>query len=69
MTTSERKALHAFVSDEAHDHWHDFAAENGVSVSAILEALAPELDHIPGPSDHVIKAARKVDAERRRRRR
>jgi len=39
-----RKALHAYVSDDAHDHWHGFAAEQGVSVSAILEALAPELN-------------------------
>lgn len=69
MTTSERRALHAFVSDEAHDQWHDFAAENGISVSAILEALAPELEHLPGPAEHVIKMARKIDAERRRRRR
>ena len=22
-----RKALHAYVSDDAHDHWHGFAAE------------------------------------------
>ncbi|MFT7601732.1 MAG: hypothetical protein ACI8TP_004693, partial [Acidimicrobiales bacterium] len=34
-----RKALHAYVSDDAHDQWHGFAAEQGVSVSAILEAL------------------------------
>lgn len=72
-----RKALHAYVSDDAHDQWHGFAAEQGVSVSAILEALAPELDTDarPEPSDlgsrldSVVKAARKIDAQRRRRRR
>ena len=68
MTTSDRRALHAFVSDEAHDYWHDFAAEQGVSVSAILEALAPVLPELEDPGDEVVKAARKIDAERRRRR-
>ncbi len=72
-----RKALHAYVSDDAHDHWHGFAAEQGVSVSAILEALAPELD-LDAPMSHeqlgqrlntVVKSARKIDAQRRRRRR
>ena len=72
-----RKALHAYVSDDAHDQWHGFAAEQGVSVSAILEALAPELDAdaTPEPNDlgsrlvGVVTAARKIDAQCRRRRR
>ncbi len=73
-----RKALHAYVSDDAHDQWHGFAAEQGVSVSAILEALAPQLLAEDEPTadeklgdrlDTVIKAARRIDAERRRRRR
>lgn len=72
-----RKALHAYVSDDAHEQWHGFAAEQGVSVSAVLEALAPELE-IDGTSpaeplttrlDEVVRAARKIDAQRRRRRR
>jgi hypothetical protein len=37
-----RKAIHAYLSPEAHDAWHDFAAENGVSVSGLLEAIASE---------------------------
>ncbi len=74
-----RKALHAYVSDDAHDQWHGFAAEQGVSVSAILEALAPELivddeepaegENLGGRLDRVIRAARPIGAERRRRRR
>lgn len=72
-----RKALHAYVSDDAHDHWHGFAAEQGVSVSAILEALAPELDleanvsreEIGARLNTVVKSARQIDAKRRRRRR
>jgi hypothetical protein len=38
--TATRKAIHAYLSPEAHDGWHDFAAENGVSVSGLLEAIA-----------------------------
>ncbi len=72
-----RKALHAYVSDDAHEQWHGFAAEQGVSVSAVLEALAPELDleQLDGEQpltsrlDEVVRAARKIDAQRRRRRR
>lgn len=80
ITVSEdngRKALHAYVSDDAHDQWHGFAAEQGVSVSAILEALAPELnledaqaqEQLTDRLDLVVKTARGVDAQRRRRRR
>ncbi len=72
-----RKALHAYVSDDAHDQWHEFAAEQGVSVSAILEALAPALnlenevstEQMKDRLDTVVKSARKIDAQRRRRRR
>jgi len=77
MTDEGRKALHAYVSDDAHDAWHGFASEQGVSVSAILEALAGELDFDSpltfeqlGTRLHaVVKSARKIDANRRRRRR
>lgn len=73
---NSRKALHAYVSDDAHDQWHGFAAEQGVSVSAVLEALAPELDFDADrePADlasrlaQVVKSARRIDADRRRRR-
>ena len=79
MTTTnrptDRKALHAYVSDDAHDYWHGFATEHGVTVSAVLEALAPVLGNC-SPKDpakltdvlnEVVKAARKIDAARRRR--
>lgn len=70
--TSSRRALHAYVSDDAHDAWHDFAAENGVTVSGLLEALTPMLAASQSGDAGVawedsIKAARKVDARRRRR--
>jgi hypothetical protein len=64
-----RKALHAYVSDEAHDSWHEAAAEHGVSVSAILEALAPIVDRLMVDEPYLARNARKVDAARRRRNR
>lgn len=61
-----RKALHAYVSDQAHDQWHGTCATHGISASALLEALAPELgDLLDDPE--LVTAARKVDAGRRRR--
>ena len=76
-TTQQRKALHAYLSDDAHELWHTFAAQEGVSVSAVLEALASELDFTSDTSEapmkerlsEVVATARRTDATRRRRRR
>jgi len=69
-----RKAIHAYLSPEAHDAWHDFAAENGVSVSGLIEAVAQDwaLGEGAGDTDsdtaeQLAKLARKIDAQRRRR--
>jgi len=35
-----RKAIHAFLTPDSHEAWHEFAADNGVSVSALIEAMA-----------------------------
>jgi hypothetical protein len=75
MSQAARRAIHAFVSAEAHDTWHDFAAEEGVSVSALIEAFAPQLSDEQALSEPItdrlgatIAAARAIDASRRRRR-
>ncbi len=74
-TTKKRKALHAYLSDDAHETWHQFAATHGISVSATLEALAAELqasEVADGGSidfDPIVSRARQTDAARRRRRR
>lgn len=59
------------TSDDARDQWTAFAASQGVSLSAFLEACAAAL---PKPGDEldprmvaVIAEARAIDAERRRR--
>ena len=66
---NDRKALHAYMSDEAHETWHDYAARMGVSVSGLLEALADQgaLDSFTEASE-VVQDARRVDTDRRRRR-
>lgn len=70
---SDRRALHAFLSDEAHESWHEVATELGVSVSGMLEAMAFELPKPPSESalgnrvETLVKKARRIDAERRRR--
>jgi hypothetical protein len=71
-----RKAIHAYLSPEAHDAWHDFAAENGVSVSGLLEAIANEWaarqargEQALPDEERLVRTARRVDADRRRRKR
>lgn len=63
-----RRALHAYLSDDAHETWHHVAADLGCSVSALLEAMATgftdeEADRI----ESTLKRARRIDADRRRR--
>jgi hypothetical protein len=69
-----RKAIHAFLTPAAHEAWHDVAAENGVSVSALIEALAQDWaqrkqgDDFDLPEIEALsRSARKIDAARRRR--
>jgi hypothetical protein len=61
-----RRALHVYLTVRAHDRWHDTAADEGVSVSALVEVLSGELtDHPRWPE--IVKAARAHDAANRRR--
>ncbi|MEZ5375845.1 MAG: hypothetical protein R2733_04975 [Acidimicrobiales bacterium] len=65
------------MSDGAHQRWHEFAAENGVNVSALLEVLGTRL--LPGDTNTeraddaddelrlMISEARQLDTQRRRR--
>jgi hypothetical protein len=36
----KRTALHCYTSTGAHNTWHGFAAANGMSLSALIQALA-----------------------------
>jgi hypothetical protein len=69
----ERRAIHAYLTPDSHDVWHSTSAEAGISMSAFLEALASDMrDNPPSEGGHqrwreVVRAARKIDADRRRR--
>jgi hypothetical protein len=71
--SEDRKAIHAYLTLDSHDVWHDVAEEAGVSLSGFLEALAADMkEHPPAEGGHprwseVIRSARKIDATRRRR--
>jgi predicted ATPase len=75
-----RKAIHAFLTPASHEAWHEFAAENGVSVSGLIEALALDwaarTDTAGAGGDDAFaldevealaRQARRIDAQRRRR--
>lgn len=72
---ADRRALHAYVSDESHEAWMTLSADNGVSVTGIMEAMgnriAKEIDANGGTAEDVfieyITPARRIDADRRRR--
>lgn len=75
MAAEPRRAIHAYLTLDAHDRWHDFAAEQGVSVSGLLEAIARDWKEqfgdeadLPDHVENLVKIARKIDAARRRRR-
>lgn len=69
MTTTTRRAIHAYLSNDAHEAWHDFAAQHGVSVSGLLEAYGQSIESLPKAQvEALVKETRKIDATRRRRR-
>lgn len=69
----ERRAIHAYLTEESHNVWHELAEETGVSLSGFLEAIARDMQaHPPEKGGHprwdeVVKGARRIDAQRRRR--
>lgn len=69
----ERRAIHAYLTADSHEIWHNVAEEAGVSLSGFLEALASDMGANPPDEgghprwNEIVKAARKIDAQRRRR--
>ena len=67
------RAVHAYLSDEAHATWQDVSTELGVSVSGLIEAMGLDLtkpadQRILAPDlPQLVRRARTVDASRRRR--
>ena len=76
-TDPNKSAIHAFITNEAHDTWHTVAAEEGASVTALLQALgdsdlAAVIASVKVTNGHghqvpLVKAARNIDAQRRQR--
>ncbi len=64
---TDRSALHCYVTDEAHTQWHDAADEFGLTVSAIIEALAPQISMLLEDDETLLKQARSIAGTRRRR--
>lgn len=74
MVAEETRALHAYLSVDAHAALHRFADENGVSLTGLMEALGNDLaDEMAAGADPMdlrqdwVRYARKIDAQRRRR--
>ncbi len=70
----QRRAIHAYVTNEAFEAWHRYAREAGVSVSGLIEAIGTEFAAVGATGQdmgehrpELIKAARRVDAGNRRR--
>lgn len=65
-----RKAVHAYLTSEAHQHWQHAAQAWGVSVSALVESIASELDQIESLFENgdptIVRNARRIDSRRRR---
>jgi hypothetical protein len=69
----ERRAIHAYLTPESHELWHRVSEDAGVSLSGFLEAMATDMGANPPDTgghprwDQIVKAARRIDAQRRRR--
>ena len=72
-TEARYRAVHAYLSDDAHAAWQGVATEYGVSMSGLIEAMGADLqqpddERILGPQlERLVKRARRIDADRRRR--
>ena len=69
MPRPGKKQLNVFVSEESFQAWRRFADAQGVSVTALIEAVGLELASVERPSPtlrSIVARARQVDTERRR---
>jgi hypothetical protein len=68
---AEREALHVYLSPEAKRRIDDFTAEQGISMSGLVEAMASDDHLLKGSLDdlmsRIVRDARKIDVARRRR--
>jgi hypothetical protein len=62
-----KERIEGFLSMESKAAWDRYAAAHGVSMTALLEALARHLDKPTIRMTKVVDEARQIDAERRSR--
>lgn len=62
-----KQPIHAYLTPDAHDTWHEVCARQRVSVSAMIEALAPHLDDVLDALPDVVAEAGEIEYQRRRR--
>lgn len=71
---SDRRTINCRVSADAYDAWRDFCEARGVSLTAVLEAIAFEMRQLLHEKDMepvevaIVDHARRIDAKRRARR-
>jgi hypothetical protein len=73
MALSNRQAIHAYLDDDTHQAWIDWSEDEGISVTGMLEAIGRMIIEEPEDWQRMIEAiglvkkARRIDAQRRRR--
>lgn len=70
MARPGKTQLNAFLTNESYEAWRDFCAEQGCTMTALIEAIGR---HLPtatlrsgGIISDAIRDARRIDSERRR---
>lgn len=72
--SSERRSINCRVSIDAYDAWREFCEVHGVSLTAVLEAIAFEMRQLLQKKEMepveaaIVEHARRIDAQRRARR-
>lgn len=64
---ADKQAIHAYLTPEAHEAWHATCSRKRVSVSAMLEALAPHLGDLLAEHPEIVDKAGEIEYQRRRR--
>ena len=67
MTDTKRMDLHAYLTPDSHRTWHNTARLHGVTLTALLEALADNPDDLELMTASYADTARQIDATRRNR--
>jgi hypothetical protein len=73
MSLPERQAIHAYLDTPTHQAWVDWVEDEGISITGALEAIGRMILEDPEDWQRIVgaiglvKKARRIDADRRRR--